>query len=48
MNNLPSDQTITTNTLIGRMFTLGGSALFLTGSFIAVYAGYQAYIKTLE
>lgn len=34
-------------TLIGRLFTLGGSALFLIGSFIAVIAAYQAYNREL-
>ncbi|MGM9922651.1 MAG: hypothetical protein ACI35R_00200 [Bacillus sp. (in: firmicutes)] len=28
---------------IGRLFTLGGSVLFLIGSFIAAVVGYQAY-----
>ena len=35
------------NTLIGRLFTLGGSILFLIGSFIAVIAAYQAYNRVL-
>ncbi|CAG9621837.1 hypothetical protein [Sutcliffiella rhizosphaerae] len=36
------------NTLIGRIFTLGGSLLFLIGSFIAVIAAYQAYNRVLN
>lgn len=35
------------NTLIGRLFTLGGSILFLIGSVIAVIAAYQAYNRVL-
>lgn len=35
------------NTLIGRLFTLGGSALFLIGSFIGVIVAYQAYNRVL-
>ncbi|WP_313891857.1 hypothetical protein [Psychrobacillus sp.] len=35
------------NTLIGRLFTLGGSLLFLIGSAIAVVIAYQAYAKVL-
>ena len=35
------------NTLIARLFTLGGSALFLIGSFIAVIAAYQSYNRVL-
>lgn len=35
------------NIYIGRLFTLGGSVLFLTGSVIAVILGYQAYVKLL-
>ncbi|MDM5208408.1 hypothetical protein [Cytobacillus kochii] len=35
-------------TYIGRLFTLGGSALFLIGSLIAAVVGYQAYIRLLE
>lgn len=31
------------NTLIGRIFTLGGSVLFLIGSFIAVVIAFQSY-----
>lgn len=36
------------NTFIGRLFTLGGSVLFLIGSFIAAVIGYQAYIRILN
>lgn len=36
------------NTFIGRLFTLGGSALFLIGSLIAAIVGYQAYINLLN
>ncbi|ENJ6138034.1 MULTISPECIES: hypothetical protein [Bacillus] len=36
------------NTLIGRLFTLGGSILFLTGSFIAVILAYKSYQKILN
>ncbi|MFO1443676.1 hypothetical protein KDN24_10725 [Bacillus sp. Bva_UNVM-123] len=36
------------NTLIGRLFTLGGSILFLIGSFIAVFVGYQTYNRLLN
>lgn len=35
------------NTLIGRLFTLGGSILFFVGSFVAVYAAYQSYNRVL-
>ena len=34
-------------TLIARLFTLGGSALFLIGSFIAAIVAYQSYNKVL-
>ncbi|BAD65529.1 hypothetical protein J32TS2_35320 [Shouchella clausii] len=33
---------------IGRLFTLGGSALFLIGSFIAAYFAYKDYQEALE
>jgi hypothetical protein len=36
------------NIYIGRLFTLGGSALFLIGSLIAAIVGYQAYINLLN
>lgn len=36
------------NTYIGRLFTLGASALFLIGSFIAAIVGYQAYVDALN
>ncbi|MCR8656502.1 hypothetical protein [Paenibacillus endoradicis] len=36
------------NTLIGRLFTLGGSALFLIGSLIIAILGYQSYISLLD
>lgn len=36
------------NIFIGRLFTLGGSVLFLIGSIIAAIVGYQAYINLLE
>ena len=43
------DQIITErNTLIARLFTLGGSILFLIGSFLAVIIAVQAYQKALE
>ncbi|WP_002149474.1 hypothetical protein [Bacillus cereus] len=35
-------------TYIGRIFTLGGSALFLIGSFIAVVAAYKTYNRLLN
>ncbi|MED3554020.1 hypothetical protein ACTHO0_25840 [Cytobacillus praedii] len=35
-------------TFIGRLFTLGGSVLFLIGSSIAAFLGYQAYIRLLN
>lgn len=35
-------------TLIGRLFTLGGSVLFLIGSLTAVIIAYQAYEKLLN
>lgn len=34
-------------TFIGRLFTLGGSILFLIGSFISAILGYQAFINLL-
>ncbi|MBU8598009.1 Uncharacterised protein [Niallia circulans] len=33
---------------IGRLFTLGGSALFLIGSFIAAYYAYKDYVEAVE
>ncbi|MEH6943064.1 hypothetical protein [Bacillus sp. JJ722] len=36
------------NIFIGRLFTLGGSALFLIGSLIAAIVGYQALVNLLE
>ncbi|MED2036132.1 hypothetical protein P4V58_02570 [Bacillus wiedmannii] len=35
-------------TYIGRLFTFGGSALFLIGSFIAVVIAYKAYNRLLN
>ena len=35
-------------TLIGRLFTLGGSVLFLVGSIIAAVAAYRSYNKVLS
>ncbi|MES5954109.1 hypothetical protein QCI42_11655 [Bacillus fungorum] len=35
-------------TYIGRVFTLGGSALFLIGSFIAVVTAYRTYNRLLH
>lgn len=35
-------------TYIGRLFTFGGSALFLIGSFIAVVTAYKAYNRLLQ
>ncbi|WP_186786151.1 hypothetical protein [Paenibacillus agilis] len=35
-------------TYIGRLFTLGGSALFFIGSLIAAIVGYHAYIDLLD
>ncbi|WOA58863.1 hypothetical protein [Bacillus mycoides] len=35
-------------TYIGRLFTFGGSALFLIGSFIAVVTAYKAYNRLLN
>ncbi|MGG2092968.1 hypothetical protein AB1283_09675 [Bacillus sp. S13(2024)] len=35
-------------TYIGRLFTLGGSVLFLIGSFIAVAVGYKTYTRLLQ
>lgn len=34
-------------TLIGRLFTFGGSVLFLIGSFIAAMAAYRSYNRVL-
>ncbi|MGE6375791.1 hypothetical protein [Peribacillus muralis] len=48
MNNDNSQIEEAKNTLIGRLFTLGGSALFLIGSFIAVVVAYQAYNKLIQ
>lgn len=36
------------NTYIGRLFTLGGSVLFLIGSFIAAIVAYQTYTRLLN
>ncbi|MBN6887450.1 cell division protein FtsX [Cytobacillus horneckiae] len=36
------------NIYIGRLFTLGGSVLFLIGSLIAAIVGYQAYVRLLN
>ncbi|MEA1855268.1 hypothetical protein MKX67_18845 [Cytobacillus sp. FSL W7-1323] len=36
------------NIYIGRLFTLGGSVLFLIGSLIAAIVGYQAYMRLLN
>ncbi|HHY21892.1 MAG TPA: hypothetical protein GX525_08435 [Bacilli bacterium] len=33
--------------LIGRLFTLGGSVLFLIGSFVAAKAAYRSYNRVL-
>jgi len=35
-------------TLIGRLFTLGGSVLFFIGSLIVAILAYQAYIELLN
>lgn len=35
-------------TYIGRLFTFGGSALFLIGSFLAVITAYKAYNRLLN
>ncbi|EOA3902852.1 hypothetical protein ACO11K_000313 [Bacillus cytotoxicus] len=35
-------------TYIGRLFTLGGSILFLIGSFIAAAVAYKAYNRLLD
>ncbi|MDP7991019.1 hypothetical protein Q9B79_14610 [Bacillus sp. MHSD_36] len=35
-------------TYIGRLFTFGGSALFLIGSFLAVITAYKAYHRLLN
>lgn len=35
------------NTLIGRLFTLGGSLLFFIGSIIAAVVAYQSYNSVL-
>jgi hypothetical protein len=35
-------------TLIGRLFTLGGSALFLIGTLIIAILGYQSYKQALD
>jgi len=35
-------------TYIGRLFTFGGSVLFLIGSFIAVVTAYKAYNRLLN
>ncbi len=35
------------NIYIGRLFTLGGSVLFLVGSLIAAIVGYRAYVNLL-
>lgn len=35
------------NYLIGRLFTLGGSILFIIGSLISVIVAYQAYKRLL-
>lgn len=35
-------------TIIGRIFTLGGSALFLIGSFIAVIASVRTYNRLIS
>lgn len=34
-------------TFIARLFTLGGSILFLIGSLIAAILGYQAFVNLL-
>ncbi|MGG1636392.1 hypothetical protein MHH56_17230 [Paenibacillus sp. FSL K6-3182] len=34
-------------TLIGRLFTLGGSVLFFIGSLIVAIIGYEAYVNLL-
>jgi len=36
------------NTLIGRLFTLGGSVLFLIGSLIIAILGYNTYTALLH
>ncbi|MGE7882425.1 hypothetical protein [Bacillus sp. NPDC094077] len=35
-------------TYIGRLFTFGGSVLFLIGSFLAVVTAYKAYNRLLH
>ncbi|QTR83171.1 hypothetical protein JC777_00870 [Bacillus cytotoxicus] len=35
-------------TYLGRLFTLGGSVLFLIGSFVAAVIAYQAYSRLLN
>ncbi|WJE54046.1 hypothetical protein QRE66_07285 [Bacillus cereus] len=35
-------------TFIGRLFTLGGSTIFLIGSFIAATVAYKAYNRLLQ
>lgn len=35
-------------TFIGRIFTFGGSVLFLIGSFLAVITAYKAYNRLLN
>jgi len=35
-------------TLIGRLFTLGGSVFFFIGSLIVAIIGYQAYVDLLN
>ncbi len=35
-------------TFIGRIFTFGGSVLFLIGSFLAVVTAYKAYNRLLN
>jgi hypothetical protein len=42
-NTLNEEMEEARETYIGRLFTLGGSALFLIGSFIAVVAAYKTY-----
>ncbi|MFE4814494.1 hypothetical protein ACFQ9Y_25815 [Peribacillus simplex] len=48
MNNDISKIEEAKNTLIGRVFTLGGSVVFLIGSFIAVVLAFQAYNKLIH
>lgn len=46
MNNIEQIESAK-NTLIGRLFTLGGSALFFIGTLIVTIIAYQEYLDTL-